>query len=230
MEEAAKIVLVVIISTMSFISYKMTEQEDTNIMTDSDLEKALDALREQDSSGEVGELLKMMNENRIISWEEAEQILGGSSYNEPVKSSLPEQTRPTEPENDTDVDLSIQRLLQNDPKLKQINLNNMKRTPIPQVQRLIAAIRDNTNLEKLSLANMSLYDGNIEPLIDVLENNSTLKAINLETNYLSGDFFARLFKAALKKQTLEEVKAVNQVIFFCYCSNRAKKIEMIKIM
>lgn len=67
-----------------------------------------------------------MNENRMISWEEAEQILGGSSYNEPIKSSLPEQTRPTEPDNDTDVDDSIQKLLQNDPKLKEINLNNMK--------------------------------------------------------------------------------------------------------
>lgn len=47
-------------NTLSFYSKfsdKMTEQEDTNIMTDSDLEKALDALREQDSSGEVGELL-----------------------------------------------------------------------------------------------------------------------------------------------------------------------------
>jgi hypothetical protein len=44
-----------------------------------------------------------------------------------------------------------------------------------------------------------------------VEHNETLRVINLETNYISGDFFARLFKAALKNQTLEEVKAVNQV-------------------
>uniref|UniRef100_A0A914ZJH9 Tropomodulin n=1 Tax=Parascaris univalens TaxID=6257 RepID=A0A914ZJH9_PARUN len=190
------------------------------VMTDADFEKALDALREQEPNGEVGELLKMMNENRMISWEEAEQILGGSSYNEPIKSSLPEQTRPTEPDNDTDVDESIQKLLQNDPKLKEINLNNMKRTPIPQVKRLIAAIRDNTFLEKLSLANMGLYDSNVEPLIDVVENNSTLKAVNLETNYISGDFFAKLFQAALKNQTLEEVKAVNQGVTFSTVSEK----------
>lgn len=52
--------------------------------------------------------LGMMNENRMISWEEAEQIMGGSA-NEPIKSSLPQQTRPTEPDNDTDVDRCIQR-------------------------------------------------------------------------------------------------------------------------
>ena len=48
-------------------------------------------------------------------------------------------------------------------------------------------------------------------MIDVLEHNTTLRCVNLETNYLSGDFFARLFKAALNNQSLEEVKAVNQV-------------------
>lgn len=67
-----------------------------------------------------------MNENRMISWEEAEQILGGVNIKEPIKSSLPVQTRPTEPDNDTDVDWSIQQLQKDDPKLKQVNLNNMK--------------------------------------------------------------------------------------------------------
>lgn len=33
----------------------------------------------------------------------------------------------------------------------------------------------------------------------------------METNYLSGDFFAKLFRAALKTQSIEEIKAVNQV-------------------
>ena len=113
-----------------------------DVMTDADFERALDALRE-DGDSEVGDLLKLMNENSrdfeqpqlnvlfsencsgIISWEEAERILGDSS-NEPVKSSLPQQTRPTEPDNDTDVASSIQKLMANDPRLVEINLNNMK--------------------------------------------------------------------------------------------------------
>lgn len=39
---------------------------------------------------------------------------------------MPQQTRPTEPDNDTDVDWCVQRLMNNDPKLVEINLNNMK--------------------------------------------------------------------------------------------------------
>lgn len=86
----------------------------------------------------------------------------------------------------------------------------MKRLPIPQIKRIITAMRENEYIEKLSLANMGLYDTDIEPLIDILEENESLRVLNLETNYLSGEFFAKLFQAALKNQTLEEVKAVNQ--------------------
>lgn len=100
----------------------------------------------------------------------------GATSTEPIKSSLPQQTRPTEPDNDTDVEWCTQRLMQNDPKLVEINLNNMKvgngelmkdfvktifkfkRTPVPKIKRMIEALGNNEYLEKLSLANMGLYD------------------------------------------------------------------------
>uniref|UniRef100_A0A915E6A7 Tropomodulin n=1 Tax=Ditylenchus dipsaci TaxID=166011 RepID=A0A915E6A7_9BILA len=152
------------------------EEHNIEVMTDADFERALDALREE-GSDEVGDLLKLMNENQMISWEEAERIMGDSNP-EPVKSSLPAATRPTEPDNDTDVDSTIQRLYRNDPKLVEINLNNMKRTPIPQVKRILEAMCENTYMEKLSLANMGLYDMDIAPLLDVIENNDTLRCLN----------------------------------------------------
>ncbi|EFO27303.1 hypothetical protein LOAG_01186 [Loa loa] len=162
----------------------MAMAQRSDMMTDADLMDAIQGLGEQELNDEVKELLKMMSDNRIISWEEAEQIMGCGTYNGPIKSSLPPQTRPTEPDNDTDVDWSIKQLQMDDPKLKQVNLNNMK------------------------------------PIFDVVASNTTLKSINLETNYLSGDFFARLFKAALVNQTLEEVKAVNQGVTFATAAEK----------
>uniref|UniRef100_A0A1I8ECS4 Tropomodulin n=1 Tax=Wuchereria bancrofti TaxID=6293 RepID=A0A1I8ECS4_WUCBA len=190
----------------------MTMSQRNDMMTDADLMDAIQALGEQEQNDEVKELLKMMSDNRIISWEEAEQIMGCSTYKGPIKSSLPPQTRPMEPDNDTDVDWSIQQLQMDDPKLKQ-------RTPIPQLKRLLSAIKNNTHLEKIALANMEqLYA--LQPIFDVVASNTTLKSINLETNYLSGDFFARLFKAALVNQTLEEVKAVNQGVTFATAAEK----------
>lgn len=158
-------------------------------------------------------LSELMNEHQIISWEEAERIMGDTS-DVPIKSSLPPQTRPSEPENDTNVNETIQKLLNNDPKLTQINLNNMKRTPIPQIKRIIEAMKENTYIEKLCLANMGLYDHDVANLLEVIQVNESLKHINLETNYLGGEFFAGLFQSALVNETLEEVKCVNQGVSF----------------
>uniref|UniRef100_A0A914Y2F7 Tropomodulin n=1 Tax=Panagrolaimus superbus TaxID=310955 RepID=A0A914Y2F7_9BILA len=188
------------------------EEEFEGIMTDEDFEAAIDELRNGDN-GDMSELLKIMNENQMISWDEAERIMGDFD-DTPIKSSLPPQTRPTEPENDTNVDEVIRKLLNNDPKLLAINMNNMKRTPVPQIKRIIEALRENTYCEKLCLANMGLYDNDIANVIEIVEASESLKHINVETNYLSGDFFAKLFQAALNTETLEEVKAVNQGVSF----------------
>ncbi|MCP9256917.1 Tropomodulin [Dirofilaria immitis] len=190
----------------------MTMAQRNEMMTDADLLDAIQALGEQEPHDEVKELLTMMSDNRIITWEEAEQIMACNTYNRPIKSSLPQQTRPMEPDNDTDVDWSIQQLQMDNPKLKQVNLNNMKRTPIPQVKRLLSAIKIIHIWKKLHSLTW--------PIFDVIASNTTLKSINLETNYLSGDFFARLFKAALVNQTLEEVKAVNQGVTFATAAEK----------
>ena len=96
----------------------------------------------------------------MISWDEAERIMGDFD-DTPIKSSLPPQTRPSEPDNDTNVDDVIRKLLNNDPTMLAINLNNMKRTPVPQIKRIIEALRENTYCEKLCLANMGLYDNDV---------------------------------------------------------------------
>ncbi|KAI6213498.1 hypothetical protein M3Y94_00157600 [Aphelenchoides besseyi] len=193
--------------------------DEEELMTDADFEQALEMLCDDFADSDTKwAIAKIANEAAIISWEEAEQML--CNEDEPIKSSLPQQTRPTEPDNDTNIDDSIRRLQQNDPKLVKVNLNNMKRTPVPQIKRIIEAMRENEHIEMLSLANLGLYDGDVEPLIDILEINESLRVLNLETNYLSGEFFARLFQAALKNQTLEEIKAVNQGTSFSTVSEK----------
>ncbi|PAV79043.1 hypothetical protein WR25_17828 [Diploscapter pachys] len=201
--------------------------DDDDMMSDEDLIRQIEALEGQEEL-QLGDLLKAMNENRIISWEEAERILMESD-NTPVKSSLPEQTRPCEPDNDTDVDRCIQQLLNNDPSLKEVNLNNMKRTPVPSIRRLIEALAYNEHCERISLANMGLYDHDISVLMPVIEMNNALKKLNLETNYLSGEFFAKLFKAAIHNNSLEEVKAVNQISVNLRLPEGRHKIEKITL-
>ncbi|CAL2042840.1 unnamed protein product [Caenorhabditis brenneri] len=185
----------------------------SELMTDEDFIATIESMGVEAQEREINDLLKAMHENRIVSWDEAERILMETDQT-PIKCSLPEQTRPTEPDNEVDVDQCIRKLLDNDPSLKEINLNNMKRTPVPAIKRLLEALAYNEHCERISLANMGLYDHDINVLVTVIEMNQAIKKVNLETNYLSGDFFAKLFKAALVNESVEEIKAVNQGVSF----------------
>ncbi|CAI2353318.1 unnamed protein product [Caenorhabditis sp. 36 PRJEB53466] len=185
----------------------------SDLMTDEDFIATIESMGVEAQEREINDLLKAMHENRIVSWDEAERILMETDQT-PIKCSLPEQTRPTEPDNEVDVDQCIRKLLDNDPSLKEINLNNMKRTPVPAIKRLLEALAYNEHCERISLANMGLYDHDINVLVPVIEMNQAIKKVNLETNYLSGDFFAKLFKAALVNESVEEIKAVNQGVSF----------------
>ncbi|CAI5450830.1 unnamed protein product [Caenorhabditis angaria] len=185
----------------------------SDLMSDEDFISQIESMSVEAQEREINDLLKAMHENRIVSWDEAERILQETDRT-PIKCSLPEQTRPTEPDNEVDVDSCIRKLLDNDPSLKEVNLNNMKRTPVPAIKRLLEALAYNEHCERISLANMGLYDHDIMVLVTVIEMNQAIKKVNLETNYLSGEFFSKLFKAALTNETVEEIKAVNQGVSF----------------
>lgn len=46
--------------------------------------------------------------------------------NKVVKCGLPQHVRPSDPENTTDAEECVSRLLKDDPTLVEVNLNNMK--------------------------------------------------------------------------------------------------------
>jgi len=178
-------------------------------MSDDQLDEALSNFSTDASSADVADLLKTMNDHNIIQWDEAQKIID-ETQGKIVKCGLPEQQRPSEPENTTDVDYCIQRLMANDPAMTEVNINNMKRTPIPQIQKLIWSIRENNYIRKLSMSNTGIMDNAVGPLVEALQSNTSLQVLNLETNFLSGEFLKSLFQALLKNQTVEEVRATNQ--------------------
>ncbi|VDP98052.1 unnamed protein product [Trichobilharzia regenti] len=93
---------------------------------------------------------------------------------------------PDEPPNSTDVEDSIKKLEENNPELTKLNLNNIKTMSAEVVQRLCAAITKNTKLIELHMAATRLTNSMIEPFFDMLQKNTTLKVLNLESNFLTG--------------------------------------------
>lgn len=75
-------------------------------------------------------------------------------------------------------------------------------------------MKNNGRLEALSLTNVGLTDRTALILADAIEKNTTLKVLNVETNFISPPVVVRLVKALLTTMSIEEFRASNQVNFY----------------
>ncbi|KRZ60873.1 Tropomodulin [Trichinella nativa] len=132
-----------------------------------------------------------------------------SSFSAVVKST-PLKFVPDEPANNTDVLDCIRRLNENDPSLTEVNINNMKTISRENVKKLIEAAKCSTHLENFFLANTALSDADAHGLIELLEMSKNLKNLNVESNFLTGEFLIALLQATLKQQCLVEIHVENQ--------------------
>ncbi|CAG0880579.1 unnamed protein product [Cyprideis torosa] len=117
---------------------------------------------------------------------------------------------PPLPPNPTDVEESIQQVKQDDSALKELNWNNIQNVSDEKFERLFEALKGNTRLESLSLCNVGLKDKPAHKLCEALERNSTLRVLNVESNFLTPPMIRDLVKSILVQKTLEEFRAANQ--------------------
>lgn len=117
---------------------------------------------------------------------------------------------PQDPPNMTDVDKTIQQVKDDDHTLIDLNWNNIKNISDEKFENLFNAIPGNTHLECMSLTNVGLTDRTAVKLADALEKNSTLRVVNIETNFISPSVIVQIAKSLLKTKTVEEFRAANQ--------------------
>ncbi|VVC97399.1 unnamed protein product [Leptidea sinapis] len=117
---------------------------------------------------------------------------------------------PMDPPNDTDPDETIKRVHENDQNLTDLNWNNIKNISDEKFEKLFEALKTNTHLEVLSLVNVGLNDRTAQILADALQENSTLRVVNVETNFISPPGVVQLVKALLTTTSVEEFRASNQ--------------------
>lgn len=128
----------------------------------------------------------------------------GTAKAEPCKSF------PEPPPNATDVDQSIKRLRSNDPSLVELNLNNLKNISIERLCEIAETLRTNTHLEKLHMSNTGLTDNVARVIASSLAENKTLKVLNLESNFISGQGIVNIVAAINVHQAITEFKISNQ--------------------
>ncbi|KAH0619954.1 hypothetical protein JD844_014416 [Phrynosoma platyrhinos] len=115
-----------------------------------------------------------------------------------------------EPPNPTNVEESLQRIKDNDPRLVEVNLNNIKNIPIPTLKEFAKALERNTYVKIFSLAATRSNDPVAVAFADMLRVNKTLKSLNFESNFITSAGILALVDALKENETLTEIKIDNQ--------------------
>jgi len=134
------------------------------------------------------------------------QIFLKEAYADPLKYYEPDPPNLVHPK------VVLDRLTKDDKELKDVNLNNVAEARDEQtICDLFDSLRINNNLTKLSVVNCEISDFSVATLCLALENNTSLKSLNLEGNKISPDTLARLFEClADTKNGLVEVRVSGQ--------------------
>ncbi|KAF5895587.1 tropomodulin-2-like, partial [Clarias magur] len=173
---------------------------------DPELEEALSAVTDT----ELSDLAAILGVHTLVT---STQSYDGTSskdgHNNVIKG---EKVKPVfdEPPNPTNVEETLQRIKSNDPKLTEVNLNNIKNVPIPTLRDFAKAMEKNTHVKKFSLAATRSNDPIAVAFADMLRENKTLMSLNLESNFITGSGVQALVEALRDNDTLSEIKIDNQ--------------------
>ncbi|XP_019935732.1 tropomodulin-2 [Paralichthys olivaceus] len=183
---------------------EMRQEEVTTL--DPELEEALSSATDT----ELCDLAAILGVHTLVTSSQTYDGTGGKEgYNNVIKG---EKMNPVfdEPPNPTNVDDTLQRIKSNDSSLTEVNLNNIKNIPIPTLKDFAKAMEKNTHVKKFSLAATRSNDPIAVAFSDMLRENKTLRALNLESNFITGTGVQALVDALRDNDTLTEIKIDNQ--------------------
>ncbi|XP_051577269.1 tropomodulin-4 [Myxocyprinus asiaticus] len=117
---------------------------------------------------------------------------------------------PDEPPNDTDVEDTLRCIQKNDNRLTEVNLNNIPDIPIPTLKEIFEAMKHNTHVVSLSIAGTRSNDPVAYAVAEMLQTNTTLQMLNIESNFITAQGMMAIIKALGENSTLTEIKIDNQ--------------------
>lgn len=188
---------------------KMTEDEAKEDTEWDDLLKEASEEELVDLAAVLG-FHSMLTQQQYYASLETEEISGQFGGFKGVAKAQELKLMPNEPENKTDVVEALQKLKDNDSSLKHLNLNNIKNISIERLCEVCDALKTNTQLETLEIASTAATDKVAKTLAKALVDNKTLKNLNIESNFISGEAILEIMKAINKNQTVIEFRITNQ--------------------
>ncbi|XP_073447341.1 tropomodulin-1 isoform X1 [Aquarana catesbeiana] len=179
------------------------------------LEPELEEALANASDAELCDIAAILGMHTLMSNQQYYEALASSNIvNKEGLNSVIKPTRykpvPDEEPNSTDVDETLERVKSNDPDLEEVNLNNIRNIPILTLKAYSEAMKNNTHVKKFSIVGTRSNDPVAFALADMLKVNSTLKTLNVESNFISGNGILALVESLQYNTSLVELKIDNQ--------------------
>ncbi|XP_004629599.2 leiomodin-3 [Octodon degus] len=112
--------------------------------------------------------------------------------------------------NQTDLDGSLRRVRQNDPDMKELNLNNIENIPREMLLDFVNAMKKNKHIKTFSLANVGADESVAYALANMLRENRSITTLNIESNFITGKGIVAIMRCLQFNETLTELRFHNQ--------------------
>ncbi|XP_042535950.1 leiomodin-3 [Dipodomys spectabilis] len=112
--------------------------------------------------------------------------------------------------NQTDLDGSLRRVRQNDPDMKELNLNNIENIPKDMLLDFVNAMKKNKHIKTFSLANVGADENVAFALANMLRENRSITTLNIESNFITGKGIVAIMRCLQFNETLTELRFHNQ--------------------
>uniref|UniRef100_A0A673FXC1 Tropomodulin-1-like n=1 Tax=Sinocyclocheilus rhinocerous TaxID=307959 RepID=A0A673FXC1_9TELE len=183
------------------------------ILEDVTLEPELEEALSSATDAELCDIAAILGMHTLMSNQQYYEALASSTIvNKQGLNSVIQCTQykpvPDEQPNDTDVEETLQRIKRNDPDLVEVNLNNIKNIPVPTL-KAYAEVPISCHVTMMSPGQIEL-DPLDCALADMLKVNTTLKSLNVESNFITGAGILALVESLKSNTTLLELKIDNQ--------------------
>lgn len=176
------------------------ETINTNNSTPKDNEKKRSTQKTKKVSVQNG---STKDDNKIINRSIKSKVIG-------VPKSDPKKPEQDKQSNPIIIDKALEQILSNDPALTEVNLNNKEEISQEILLRFAEALCTNTHVQFFSLANTHADDRVAFAIAKMLCDNSSIRNLNIESNFVSGQGILAILGALQKNRTLIELRFHNQ--------------------
>lgn len=108
------------------------------------------------------------------------------------------------------IENALEQILRDDPTLNEVNLNNIEDISQETLLRFTEALCANTHVHLFSLANTHADDRVAFAVSKMLRENCSIKNLNIESNFVSGQGILAILAALQHNRTLVELRFHNQ--------------------